>query len=290
MKSKIIIIIPYLFFVVQCFSQNDFLAGTWQGLKVKTGQTYDKAEAIWFDFEINNNELTGESRIEFPFTDFYALKTIKGKVISKNEIEFQDLMLGNKKSKSGSTWCTLKGKLIYNETTGYLEGNYSSTDCRMDVGKIILYRSPNKMSNNEKVSMYHSWFNNLVHDLNKGWKAYYERDKEMKNFQFQPVLFDHDKDEVKEEFHEYLISMIKVIESHTDLRIKIIGHTDSNGTDEYNIGLSERRATAIKDFLISQGMKADRIVIEYRGKRDPAVPNDTPLGKQLNRRVDFEFV
>ncbi len=276
--------------MVQCFSQNDFLAGTWQGLKVKTGQTYDKAEAIWFDFEINNNELTGESRIEFPFTDFYALKTIKGKVISKNEIEFQDLMLGNKKSKSGSTWCTLKGKLIYNETTGYLEGNYSSTDCRMDVGKIILYRSPNKMSNNEKVSMYHSWFNNLVHDLNKGWKAYYERDKEMKNFQFQPVLFDHDKDEVKEEFHEYLISMIKVIESHTDLRIKIIGHTDSNGTDEYNIGLSERRATAIKDFLISQGMKADRIVIEYRGKRDPAVPNDTPLGKQLNRRVDFEFV
>ena len=85
--------------------------------------------------------------------------------------------------------------------------------------------------------------------------------------------------------------MAKIVESHSDLRIKIIGHTDSNGTDEYNIDLSRRRAFRVRDFLVKQcGLREDRIVIEFRGERDPATSNATKLGKSLNRRVDFEFI
>ena len=116
------------------------------------------------------------------------------------------------------------------------------------------------------------------------------REAEMKNFEFVPIYFDHDKDSLKPEFIPYLINMCRIVNMHTDLRIKIIGHTDSNGTDEYNVDLSARRAEVIKQFIISQGIKADKVVIEFRGEKDPATSNATPEGKQLNRRVDFEFI
>ena len=285
----------FILFILLSFNstaQVDFLNGTWQGIKVNTGQPNTKGQAIWFDFKIDKDSklVTGDARIETPFTQYYALKMIKGKVISKNEIEFEDAMFGNKKNSGRSYWCLLKGKLTYNEETGYLSGNFTSPDCRSEIGKITLYRSKYQMSKTDTVSLYHSWFNNFVNDLSRGWKAYYVREAEMKNFEFKPVYFDHDKDILKPEFHEFLQQMVKIVQSHSDLRIKIIGHTDSNGSDEYNIDLSKRRADVIKNYLISLGIKADKVVIEFRGEKDPAVSNSTPEGKRLNRRVDFEFI
>lgn len=289
--QKILLTI-FLSISIVSFSQLNFLEGTWQGLKVNLGQNNDKGKAIWFDLKIDLDTkiVSGDARIETPFTEYYALKTIKGKVISKNEIEFEDVMFGNKKNSGRAYWCLLKGKLIYDESTGYLTANYSSPDCRSNVGKITLYRSKYRMSKGDTVSLYHSWVNNFINDLDRGWKAYYVRDAEMKNFEFKPVYFDHDKDVLKEEFHDFLQQMVRIVKSHTDLRIKIIGHTDSNGSDDYNIGLSKRRANNIKAYLVSLGIKADKIVIEFRGEKDPAVSNATSGGKKLNRRVDFEFI
>jgi len=290
MKQFLIAIL--ILFSFEANAQLDFLQGTWQGLKVNMGQANNKGQAIWFDFNIDkaSKKLTGDARVEIPFTDYYALKIINGKVISKNEIEFEDAMFGNKKNSVRSYWCLLKGKLIYNEETGYLTGNFTSPDCRSEIGKITLYRSKYQMSKTDTVSLYHSWFNNFVNDLSRGWKAYYVRDAEMKNFGFKPVYFDHDKDILKPEFHEFLNQMVKIVQSHTDLRIKIIGNTDSNGSDTYNVDLSKRRADVIKNYLISLGIKADRIVIEFRGEKNPAASNATSEGKRLNRRVDFEFI
>jgi len=281
-----------MLFTINLSAQDEFLEGVWQGLKVNLGQTNSKGKAIWFDFVIDKNTkmVTGESRIETPFSEYYALKIIKGKLISKYEIEFEDALFGNKKNSGRAYWCLINGRLIYDEETGYLSGEFTSSTCRTNVGKITLYRSKHQLSKTDTVSLYHSWYNNMCNDLKRGWNAYYVRDTEMRDFEFRPIHFDHDKDDLKPEFHHFLKRMVKIVESHSDLRIKIIGHTDSNGSDAYNVGLSERRADQIKTYLLSLGLKSDQIVIEFRGEKDPKVSNSTAGGKKLNRRVDFEFI
>lgn len=287
-----IFILSLFFLSLNSFGQLTFLEGTWQGIILNGNEAYKKGNAIWFDFKIDKTSgvMTGESRIEVPFATYYAYKNIKGKALDRNAIEYKDVLIGSNKNQSGKFWCLNNGNLTYNDSTGYLSGNWSSEDCKSARGKIILYRSKYKMSTSDTTSLYHSWFNNLVSDLEKGWNAYYVRDAEMKNFQFVPVYFDHDKDSLKPEYETYLKNMARIVNSHTDLRIKIIGHTDSNGTDDYNVDLSQRRANRIKDYLISQGVKPDKIIIEFRGEKDPATTNETSEGKRLNRRVDFEFI
>ncbi len=280
-----------------CFNQHligqiNFLDGTWQGIITTGAETYKQGTAIWFDFKIDKitGDMKGESRLETPFTNYFAYKNIKGKAEDRNLIHFEDVIIGLQENDPGKYWCTNRGTLSYNDSTGYLTGTWTSEDCKRASGKIILYRSKYHLSKRDTASLYHSWFNNFAGDLERGWNAYYVRESEMKNFQFVPVYFDHDKDSLKAEYLDYLKNMARIVNSHTDLRIKIIGHTDSNGTDEYNVDLSARRAEAIRLYLISQGVKADKIVIEFRGEKDPATTNDTPEGKRMNRRVDFEFI
>ena len=272
-------------------SQSHSLEGVWQGLVTTYTQKNKQGNAIWFDFDIAaDGTITGESRYEKPYTELFAYKRLKGQATSDSTLHFEEINIRKEKNSSHMVWCVNEGDLTYNSETGYLEGSWKSTNCNGRGGKMILFRSKYEMSRSDTNTLYHSWFDNFVGDLSRGWKAYYVRDAEMRNFEMKPVLFDHDKDSLKPEFEPFLQQMAKIVNSHSDLRIKIIGHTDSNGTDEYNIDLSQRRAFRIRDFLIKQGVKPDRIVIEYRGERDPAATNETPEGKQLNRRVDFEFI
>lgn len=84
--------------------------------------------------------------------------------------------------------------------------------------------------------------------------------------------------------------MIRVVDGHTDLRIKVTGHTDADGSDEYNIELSKKRAQSLIDFFVANGLSKDRIEIDFKGEKAPIDSNDTPEGKQHNRRVDFSFI
>lgn len=281
-----------LFFAHISFGQLNILEGTWQGIITNTNQQIKDGKAIWFDFKIDpsTGKITGESRIETPFTTYYAYKSIIGIATSANELSFEDKQIGSQRNATTSVWCRNLGTLVYNDSTGYLSGAWTSKDCNRQAGNIILFRSRYKMSRTDSLSLYHSWFNTLVSDLSRGWNAYYVRDAEMRDFEFVPVYFDHDKAELKPEYFGYLRKMADIVNSHTDLRIKIIGHTDSNGSDVYNVGLSERRAEQVQLFLVQAGVAADRVVIEYRGEKDPVKSNETPDGKRMNRRVDFEFI
>ena len=102
------------------------------------------------------------------------------------------------------------------------------------------------------------------------------------------TLFDFNKAVLKEqgkvELHtldEYIKSKgIKVVD------INVIGHTDSTGTAEYNKALSERRATAVKEYMVSEGIDAGIIDASGEGESNPVADNDTSEGQALNRRVD----
>jgi outer membrane protein OmpA-like peptidoglycan-associated protein len=84
--------------------------------------------------------------------------------------------------------------------------------------------------------------------------------------------------------------MARIIIGHSDLRIKIIGNTDWDGSDEFNEDLSRRRAESLTNYLENQGIKRDRIIIEYNGEKAPIESNNTKEGRQKNRRVDFKFI
>jgi len=103
------------------------------------------------------------------------------------------------------------------------------------------------------------------------------------------ALFDFDKAILKDQGKAELQNLGDAIKSKGAevVDIDIIGHTDSTGDAEYNQGLSERRAMAVKDYLVSGGIDASIIDVSGKGENDPVASNDTAEGQALNRRVDI---
>ena len=100
--------------------------------------------------------------------------------------------------------------------------------------------------------------------------------------------FDFDKSVVKPQYFELLRNVKDYAEQH-DLKLTIIGHTDSKGSDAYNMALGMRRAVAVRDKLIEFGLDPARIIgVESRGESEPIAPNDTEQGRFENRRIEFK--
>ena len=102
------------------------------------------------------------------------------------------------------------------------------------------------------------------------------------------ALFDFDKSILKDQGKAELHKLAGIIEDQgmTVADIDVVGHTDNVGSDAYNQGLSVRRATAVRNYLVSQGVDAGIVDVMGMGKRDPVASNDTPEGRAKNRRVD----
>ncbi|MGH7464887.1 MAG: OmpA family protein [Longimicrobiales bacterium] len=100
------------------------------------------------------------------------------------------------------------------------------------------------------------------------------------------LLFDFDSSVVKGAARSNLTELANSLRNYPDTEVLIVGHTDSQGSDSYNQGLSERRAVAAKNFLVSQGVPTDRIRTEGLGESEPVASNDTDAGRAQNRRVE----
>jgi outer membrane protein OmpA-like peptidoglycan-associated protein len=101
------------------------------------------------------------------------------------------------------------------------------------------------------------------------------------------VLFASGKYELKPTAREKLSKLSGIILAHPGLTLQIEGHTDSVGTDEFNQQLSEKRANAVRDYLIGQSVPPDSVTAVGLGKDQPVASNDTAQGRQLNRRVEI---
>lgn len=101
------------------------------------------------------------------------------------------------------------------------------------------------------------------------------------------LLFVFDKADIIPESTEALDNLLVLMQEHPDMIINIIGHTDIMGSAAYNQRLSERRAKAVKDYLVQHGIEAYRMEYEGRGATEPIDTNDTEQGRQHNRRVEF---
>jgi OmpA-OmpF porin, OOP family len=102
------------------------------------------------------------------------------------------------------------------------------------------------------------------------------------------IYFDVNKDVVKPESYGTLKGIADILNEVPDVKVKIVGHTDSDGQDAANLDLSKRRAASVKAELAKNfGVNADRLVTDGMGESQPVAPNDTPVNKALNRRVEF---
>jgi outer membrane protein OmpA-like peptidoglycan-associated protein len=102
------------------------------------------------------------------------------------------------------------------------------------------------------------------------------------------IMFDVNSDKIKSESYGTLKEIAKVLTENADVKVKIMGHTDSDGADAANMDLSKRRAAAVKNALSKDfGIDAFRMQSDGKGESEPASPNTTAEGKANNRRVEF---
>jgi len=131
-------------------------------------------------------------------------------------------------------------------------------------------------------------------------QTYTELSPYLKNIYLQPtdvgtvvtlknVFFDFDKTELKPESFVELDKLVDYLRTN-NIRIEIGGHTDDQGTDEYNDRLSENRAKSVYDYLISKGIPAERLQYKGYGKRVPIADNSTEEGRAENRRTEFKII
>ena len=102
------------------------------------------------------------------------------------------------------------------------------------------------------------------------------------------ILFDFQSAVIKPESYAVVKEIATVLKENTSLKIKVIGHTSSDGDDKANMELSKKRSAAVKDMLVNEfGLDAARLETEGKGETQPVADNKTKEGKMLNRRVEF---
>jgi outer membrane protein OmpA-like peptidoglycan-associated protein len=101
------------------------------------------------------------------------------------------------------------------------------------------------------------------------------------------VLFDTGKYDLRIEAREGLAKLTGIVLSHPGLALAVEGYTDNVGTDSFNQALSQHRANAVRDYLLQQGLEPNSVSAAGFGPTSPVAGNDTPKGRQQNRRVEI---
>lgn len=104
------------------------------------------------------------------------------------------------------------------------------------------------------------------------------------------ILFDIGKADIKADAQTNLQNLAASLGKNPETDILIIGHTDDTGDGDNNIDLSVRRAAAVKNYLVSNGVKASRLKIDGKASTEPIAENNTAAGRALNRRVEIVIV
>lgn len=104
------------------------------------------------------------------------------------------------------------------------------------------------------------------------------------------VHFDYDKAAIRPDDAAALDAKVSILQANPNLRIRIHGHCDERGSDEYNLALGNRRATAVKQYLVSHGIDGSRIETQSWGEERPIAQGQSEDAWSQNRRAEFEIV
>jgi peptidoglycan-associated lipoprotein len=104
------------------------------------------------------------------------------------------------------------------------------------------------------------------------------------------VYFDYDKDDIRDDAKATLDAKVGILNANTAVRLRLAGHTDDRGSDEYNLALGQRRAASIQRYLVSRGIAATRFETVSFGKERPAAQGENEAAWSQNRRGEFEII
>jgi peptidoglycan-associated lipoprotein len=104
------------------------------------------------------------------------------------------------------------------------------------------------------------------------------------------ILFEYDRAELSEQARTSLAAKAQVMQTNRGIRIRIVGHTDSRGADEYNLALGQRRSAAAKRYLMQLGVADDRIEITSMGEEQPVALGEDETAWGQNRRAEFTII
>ncbi|HNS42502.1 MAG TPA: OmpA family protein, partial [Taishania sp.] len=125
---------------------------------------------------------------------------------------------------------------------------------------------------------------------NKGCPVIEEAVKEILKTAFDNLEFETGKDIIKEVSKPSLDELAGVLVKKPEWKLQIAGHTDNVGNAQSNLILSKKRAEAVKNYLSSKGVDASRFSVLYFGQTMPIADNNTPEGRQKNRRVEMSII
>ena len=100
------------------------------------------------------------------------------------------------------------------------------------------------------------------------------------------ILFEFDSADLQADTQAQLGDIVQAMKQQPSLEADVVGHTDAQGSESYNLALSQRRAQAVSDYLVTSGVAASRVNTAWRGESEPAFPNTTREFRALNRRVE----
>jgi outer membrane protein OmpA-like peptidoglycan-associated protein len=126
--------------------------------------------------------------------------------------------------------------------------------------------------------------------LAEGGVPLYDRLLNDGRFVTNDIHFEYGQATLKSESMNIIQQVAEMLKEHPEVALKIEGHTDSDGSDSYNLELSQKRAQAVKEALIKQGVDGQKLTAEGFGESKPVSTNDTDEGRASNRRVEFVLV
>jgi outer membrane protein OmpA-like peptidoglycan-associated protein len=260
------------------------LNGSWQGVLIQDNQNGTTTNfAVWVELIVDGNQLKGSFRSEQANSPYYKISSIIGKIEGAN-IVVKEQVIVNENTQKGMGWCLLLARFVYNESEQKLKGTYTSATKGCVAGELVLVKS-NKAFNRAATEIVESSSLDDVKtllDTKTGVVG--------KQFVLTDVNFQSGKHSITSSSYSYLKKITQLLQENNTIKIHLKGHTDSDGDDENNFILSQKRAKSVSDYLIKKGIVKRRITFEGYGESRSISTNETKEGKKENRRVELLIV
>jgi outer membrane protein OmpA-like peptidoglycan-associated protein len=273
-----------LLFLFLCSSVFGQLNGSWQGVLIQGNPDGSTTNfAIWLDLFVDGPRIKGSIRSEQANTPYYKISSIIGKV-EGNNILVKEKIIVNEDTQEGMGWCLLLAKFVYNESEQKLKGTYTSDTEGCVPGELVLVKS-NKAFNREATEIIEASSLEEVEALLGEEIAVVG-----KQFVLTDVKFQSGKHNIASSSYSYLNKIVRLLKENSSIKIHLKGHTDSDGDDENNFILSQKRAKSVSEYLEKKGVNEDMVTYEGYGESRSIATNESKPGKQLNRRVELLIV